>query len=141
MQTAKDIMQAVRNTEERVRDLKAQRAYYMDVATNASAPIGDGIRGGSGGGSRVEAAVLWLADLDRQIKAATDAYTEAYVRASGLIGRLPGSRARRLMNLRYLCGRSWKEIQTEMGYEDKKSAYRLHGWALAEIDRILQSAG
>lgn len=139
--TAKDIMRAVRDTEARLRDLKAQRAHYMDVATNASAPIGDGIRSGSGGVGRVEAAVLWLDDLDRQIEAATGAYTEAYMRAAQLIGQLPGSRARRLMTMRYLCGASWKEIQAEMGYEDEKSAYRLHGWALAEIDRILQSAG
>lgn len=139
--TAKDIMREVRNTEALVRDLKAQRAHYMDVATNASAPIGDGIRGGSGGGGRVEAAVMRLADLDRQIEAATGAYTEAHVRAAQLIGQLPGSRARRLLTLRYLCGKSWKEIQVEMDYEDEKSAYRLHGVALAEIDLILQTAG
>ena len=139
--TAKETMREVRNAEERVKDIKAQRAHYMDVATNASAPIGDGIRGGSGGGGRVEAAVLWLDDLDRQIETATGAYTEAYMRAAQLIGRLTSSRARRLMNLRYLCGKSWKEIQAEMGYEDEKSAYRLHGGALAEIDLILQTAG
>ena len=91
--TAKEMMREVRNTEERVKDLKAQRAHYMDVATNASVPIGDGIRGGSGGGGRVEAAVLWLDDLDRQIEAATGAYTEAYMRAAQLIGRLTSDAA------------------------------------------------
>ena len=138
--TAKEIMRAVREAEERVRDLKAQRAHYMDVATQASAVMGDGIHSGSGG-SRVESAVMRLADIDRQIEAATEAYTAAHVRAAGLIGQLHGSRARRLMTLRYLCRASWRDIQAEMGYEDDKSAFRLHGAALAEMDRILQNAG
>lgn len=131
-------MRAVRNTEERVKDLKAQRAHYMDVATHASAPIGDGIRGGSGGGGRVEAAVLWLTDLDRQIDEATQAYTAAHVRASNLIAQIHGSRARNLLTLRYLCGMSWRMVQREMGYEDENSVFRLHGRALKEIDRILK---
>lgn len=139
--TAKDMMRAVLDAEQMVRDLRAQRAHYMDVATHAVSPIGGSIHSGSGSGGRVEAAVMRLSDLDRQIDEATRAYTEAHVRASALIGQLRSSRTRRLMTMRYLCGESWKAIQREMGYEDEKSAFRLHGVALAEMDRILQTAG
>jgi len=75
-----------------------------------------------------------LADLEQQIAKHAKIISEA----ENLISRIPQEKYRQLLTLRYLAGMSWSSISDEMGYQDRNSVYRAHGYALIEARKAKQ---
>ena len=73
-----------------------------------------------------------LADLEAQIAK----HAKIIKDAEKLISRIPQEKYRQLLTLRYLAGMSWSSISDEMGYQDRNSVYRAHGYALIEAGRV-----
>ena len=64
-------------------------------------------------------------------------YAKLVSDAEGLISRLERQRHRQVLTLRYIEGRPWKAISDIMGYQDEKSVFRVHGWALKAAQQLL----
>lgn len=132
--TAKEFFKRVYEADKAISDLKAQRDHYLDLATGTTAAL-DRVGGFThGGDSKIEVAGIARADISKMLEARVAEYHQLVTQAHKLIEQLPSAKQRRVMTLRYLCGKSWQEVTDEMGYNDEKSAYRVHGWALKEID-------
>ena len=134
--TAREVFQAALDAEKEIRNIQRRKQHYLDMATGMSGMSETVIRSQSGR-SRVEKAALELVDLADRLDREAEQYTAAVKRAEDLIGKLKKPRHREVLELRYLAGHSWRTVADEMDYQDIKSAFRVHGWALLEAQKIL----
>lgn len=133
---AKEFMQQVRVAEQELKMIGAKRRHYEDLARSVGCGIGSATAKPSGA-SRVEAAAVGLVDLFTDLDVKERQYVALIRKAEELIARLPRERHRQILTLRYLSGWSWKSISDEMEYHDPKSVYRVHGWALQELQKLM----
>lgn len=95
----------------------------------------------SKGPSRVESAAVGFVDTMQAIQGELGAYAVIVSDAEKMIAKIPQERYRRLLELRYLAGMSLPSVGDELGYKDRNSIYRSHGWALWELEHVLQTEG
>ena len=69
------------------------------------------------------------------------AYSAIISDAEKMIEKIPQERYRQLLSLRYLAAMSLRSVGDELGYKDRNSVYRAHGWALLELEHVLQEDG
>lgn len=136
--TAKMYFQAVLEAEKELKLIRAKIRHYED--------IGFSITGGSldapvvchsRGASRVEAAAMGIFDATRALEKQAADYIKTIQAAEKVISRIKQERYRQILTLRYLAGWSWRSISDELRYNDPKSVYRAHGFALKEAQKIL----
>lgn len=134
--TAKEYMEQVRDAEEELRMLADQRQHYMALGGALAANFG-GMPGVHDGHSRVEAAGVGLADLSTQISRKEAEYSKIIQQAQTLVDKLQVLNFRKVLIYHYFLGKPMKEITELMGYQDDKSAYRVRGYALAELQKLI----
>ena len=136
--TAKAYFQAVLTAEKELKLIRAKIRHYED--------IGYSITGGSldapvvchsRGASRVEAAAMGIFDATRALETQAAEYVKVIQAAEKVISRIKQERYRQILTLRYLAGWSWRSISDELRYNDQKSVYRAHGFALMRAQEIL----
>lgn len=132
---AKDYLNKAREAEKALRVLRMEREHILAVATGIQGQTGSPVQ--SSPGSRVENAAIRLADLEEKMEGQKAEYLRICQEAREKIGRIKRIRYREVLTLRYLCGLSWKSVSDRMGYQDEKSVFRVHGYALQEMQRIL----
>ena len=91
----------------------------------------------SRGSSRVEAAAMGIFDATAELEKQAAEFLAIVRNAEALIARIPQDKYRQILTLRYLAGWSFRSISDELRYEDPKSVYRAHGWALSEAQKVL----
>lgn len=133
---SKELFKRVYVAQQEIKLLELRRRKYIEMATSASGMTETCIRG-SGGNSRVEQAALQLVELADRVGNTAAEYERMVREAEGLISRLDSPRHRQVLTLRYIECKSWREINQLMGYEDEKSVYRVHGWALKAAQKLL----
>ena len=62
-------------------------------------------------------------------------------KARQVIKQVPQDKYRQILTLRYLAGWSFRSISDELKYNDPKSVYKAHGWALTEAQKVLNKKG
>ncbi len=134
---AKEFMQQVHHAEEELKLITAKRRHFEDLAVSIGSGMGSAISGKPSGASRVEAAAVGITDLTTELAVKEKEYVALIRKAEGLIAKLPQERHRQVLTLRYLSGWSWPSISDELKYKDAKSVYRVHGWALQELQRLM----
>lgn len=135
--TSKAFFQSVARARETLRMLQEEKESYLDQATSLGG-MGDTMIRSTEKRSRVESAAIRLAEITEKLNAQAQQYLDILEQARQIIGRLENIRHRQVLTYRYLCGYDWAEIQQKLGYQDPKSAYRVHGWALKEADQVLR---
>lgn len=133
---AKEYLLRVRAAEQELKLINAKKRHYMDLA----ASVGGGIAVASNqpsGGSRVETAAVGIVDLTTELDVKAKKYVDLIREAEAKIEKLPQKKHRQVLTLRYLIGLSWASISDEMEYKDPKSVFRVHGWALKELQKFL----
>ena len=91
--------------------------------------------------SKVESAAVGFLDTLDAIQGKIRAYSSIISDAENMIAKIPQERYRQLLSLRYLAGMSLRSVGDELGYKDRNSVYRAHGWALLELEHVLQNDG
>lgn len=134
---AKEFMQQVQRAEAELRLISAKKRHFDDLAASLGAGVAKATNDTPSGASRVEAAAVGLADVFTELDVKAREYAALIRRATELIEKLPQQKHRQVLTLRYLSGWSWSSIRDEMGYNDPKSVYRVHGWALQELQKLL----
>lgn len=133
---ARAMMRAAYDAGLTLQDLERQRDRYLAMI------CGPGMRFGAGGMSKnrksmTEDIAIKLADIDADIHTEELHYLELIQQAREMIRRIPNMPYRRVLTLRYLCGMSWQQISDELHYEDSKSVFRAHGWALKALQAVI----
>ena len=139
MSRAKAYLTQAYSAQRRILALAAKRDRILEIAATAaagSAPDSVKVQT-SGGTSRVESAAVQLADLAAEMDREIGVYTEVVRSAQALIAKLPQPRFRSVLELRYIAGLPWHRIAAIIGYSEPHSAMRVHGWALRELDALM----
>lgn len=123
-------------TEKRLKVLLAKLRHFeelgLTITSNTSA-----VGGHQAGTSRVELAAIGMVDSMRGLESEISQYSKLISEAQQVINQIPQEKFRDILTYRYLCGWSLQSISDQMGYKDRNSVYRAHGWALSEAQRIL----
>lgn len=135
---AKDYFQSVRDAERRIKMLNKRREHYRENACMIAGMSETHIRS-VGSRSRTESAALALIDVEEQLSREAEKYAALIADAEALIVKIEKPRYREVLQLRYLCGLSWRSISDELRYDDPKSVFRVHGWALAAAQKLLDA--
>lgn len=126
----------VRSAEREMRLLAAKKRHFEDVGFSITTRITGMPGSGQRGASKVEMAAVGMVDVMAQLQKQIDEYARIIQDAENLIARIPQEKYRQLLTLRYLAGMSWPSISDEMGYRDRNSVYRAHGYALIEAKKV-----
>lgn len=132
---ARQTLIAFRQNNRRISE-KAERIRALREAATRSTPSLEAERvSGTGDRSRVEAAMIRAIDLERQLDDAIDRLNAERYRIQDAIDRMADAREQRLLELRYIDGRSWKSVMTRMGISESWSR-KIHADALSHFAEI-----
>jgi len=135
---AKEYFLSVLAAEKELKMIRAKIRHYEDIGYSITGGSMDSpVVSHSRGSSRVEAAAMGIFDATRALEEKAKEYVAVIARAERLIALLPQERYQQILTYRYLCGWSFRSITDELKYENPRSVYKAHGWALAEAQKIL----
>ncbi|MGN0762113.1 MAG: hypothetical protein ACI4MK_01945, partial [Aristaeellaceae bacterium] len=87
----------------------------------------------------LEDAIIRLMEEEESLNAAIDRLVDLKREVSGVLKQIDDTDCQLLLELRYLCYRSWEEI-AEVMHMHIRTVYKVHGRALLKVEVILQNA-
>ena len=135
---AKDYLEQVARAEKELRVLRAKVAHYEDLGLTITTSTTNTPIRASKGSSRVESAAVGIVDTLGEIEAKIADFVALIAMCENRIKKIPQERYQRLLTLHYICGWKLPKVGEELGYSDRNSIYRAHGWALLEMGKVLK---
>ena len=115
--------------------LRAKKRHYESMGFSISPKLTGMPGSGQRGASKVETSAVNMVDILSELDQKIAEYAKIISDAEKLIARIPQEKYRQLLTLRYLARMSWRSVSDELGYKDRNSVYRAHGYALLEARR------
>jgi hypothetical protein len=135
---AKDFFRQVHIAERELKLLNAQIQHFHDLGLSITGGSMDSpVVSHSRGSSRVEAAAMGIFDSTQKLEQQVKQYTETITKARKVISQIQQDKFRQILTFKYLAGWSFRSISDELKYNDPKSVYRAHGFALKEAQKVL----
>lgn len=135
MRNAKDYLLQYRRISARVDILRAEIERLRTDAESMAINL-DGMPHGTNTNDKTARLAILLADCETAL---TDELSDLWrVRMDiiNTLGKLQDGQHQRLLHARYIEGKTWECIAYTMGIT-WRHCYRLHGYALAELEKIL----
>ncbi len=107
------------------------------LARKATATLSD-MPGGGNGGKSTESIIVKIIDLQNEINADIDILVDMKAAAIKLIRRLPALDERLILEKKYVQGKDWPDICTEMKCSDRQ-VFRKSQAALRQMDIFLKN--
>ena len=136
---AKEYLSQVMHIDQRINSKLEQVVKLRESATKATATLSDMPRSDSQSMQTMENTICKIVDLEREINADIDALVDLKAQARRVISQLRNPDQQLVLELRYLCYRSWEEI-AEVMHMHIRTVYKVHGRALLKVEAILQNA-
>ena len=130
--TPKDFLQQIRSADRLIDSKLKQLECLRDETTRTSSMISDMPRSDSPNLQRMESTIVKLLDLEAEINADIDQLVDMKRVARDAINALSNADQRLVLELRYLCYKTWPWIADELGFSIS-NVYRLHDNALKSI--------
>ena len=131
---AKEYLSQAFHIDQRINSKLEQVMKLRETSTKATATLSDMPRSDSPNVHRMEDTICKIIDLENEINHDIDRLVDLKREARDVIGQLSDPDQQLILELRYLCYKTWEEIADELGY-CPSNIYRLHGRAL-EILRV-----
>lgn len=129
---AKEFLEQVRYVDRAI-DSKLEQLYKLrNEATKATSLVSDMPRGGSPNLQRLEDTIVKIIDLEREINRDIDWLVDLKTVARESINAMVAPEERLILELRYLCYKTWPEIAEAMSISES-TVYRTHGLALVNF--------
>ena len=129
---AKEYLSQVMHIDQRINSKLEQVVKLRESATKATATLSDMPQPDTHSMQTMENTICKIVDLEREINEDIDALVDLKAQARRVIGQLKDPDQQLVLELRYLCYRSWTDIINELGVSET-SVYRIHGEALKNI--------
>lgn len=126
---AKEYLGQVYRIDERINAKLEQVMALRSLAAKATATLSDMPRPESPNHSRMEDIILKIIGLENEINADIDRLVDLKRKVGEAINALGHPEYQTLLELRYLCFKSWCEICVALGYGDRY-VFKVHGRAL-----------
>lgn len=127
--TAKEYLQQALRLDERINSKISQLDSLRELATKCTSTITGMPRNPSPSQSPMADAVCKIIDLQDEINRDIDHLVDLKRELVGVIRNVEDVECRLLLELRYLCFKSWEDIAVQMGYTTRNIHY-LHKQAL-----------
>ena len=118
--------------DQRINSKMEQVSSLHALATKATATVSDMPGGGAKNIHKMENIIIKIADLENEINEDIDELVDLKIAITKLIKSVDNQEHQTLLELRYLCFKTWEQIAVDMGYK-VRHLYRLHEEALKNI--------
>lgn len=130
--TAKEYLQQGYRLDQRINSKIAQVTTLRELATKATATLSDMPGSATPNTHRMEDIIVKMVDLENEINSDIDSLVDLKAEMVSVIKNVRNPELQTLLELRYLCFKTWEQIAVELGYSIE-SVYRLHREALKNI--------
>ena len=134
MATKEFLNQAYR-IDQRINSKLEQIISLHALATKATSTLSDMPVSKTESQSRMADVIAKIVDLENEINADIERLVEIKKDIVSTIKRVQNPELQTLLELRYLCFRTWEQIALEMGYSIQ-NAYKLHDRAVKILKRV-----
>ena len=126
--------------DQRINSKLEQIVSLRELATKATSTLSDTPPSGSRNVHSMEGIIVKMMELENEINADIDVLVDLKKEIMSIIKRINNPEQQTLLELRYLCFKTWEQIAVDMGYSIQ-NAYKVHDRALENIivqnDKIL----
>ena len=136
--TARDFLNQAYKLDQRINSKLEQVSVLNDLALKVTGVITGMPHSSNHGSSRVADAVDKIVDLQAEINRDVDALVDIKREITHVIKAVDNTDCRLLLEMRYLCYRSWEQIAVDMNYSID-NVFRVHRKALRLVGEILES--
>lgn len=130
--TAKEYLSQAYRIDRRIDAKIEQVASLRNLATKATSTLSDSAPSGSRNIHRMEDVIVKIIDFENDINAEIDSLVDLKREITSVIKAVPNLEYQTLLELRYLCFKSWEDIADEMNYSIQH-IYRIREKAFKEV--------
>jgi hypothetical protein len=135
--SAKEFLKQATYIDQRINSKLEQVASLRELATKATSTISDVPPGGTRNVHRMEDVICKMMDLENEINADIDELINIKHEVMEVIKRVERPEYQSLLELKYLCLKTWEEVADQLGYVYRQVT-RMHGYALEQVEVILR---
>lgn len=130
----KEFLQQIRHIDSQINGKMEQLDRMKALATKVTAAMSEAGARTSGPSRGMENTVDKIIALQEELNADIDRYVDLKRAANGIICRIDNEKYRRVLESRYLLGKTWETIAAEMGMT-RQGVLKLHGRAIQEAQK------
>lgn len=131
--TAKEYLGQAYRIDQRINSKLEQVTSLRNLATKATSTLSDTPPSGTRNVHSMEDVIVKIIDMENEINADIDKLVDLKQEIIRVIKAVENQELHTLLELRYLCFKTWEEISVEMGYTIRH-IYRLRDMALKKIN-------
>ena len=118
--------------DQRINSKLEQIVSLRELATKATSTLSDTPPSGSRNVHSMEGIIVKMMELENEINADIDVLVDLKKEIMSIIKKINNPEQQTLLELRYLCFKTWEQIAVDMGYSIQ-NAYKVHDRALENI--------
>ena len=130
--TIKEYLSQAYRIDQRINSKLEQVRSLRELAEKATSTLGDVPCSGNSNKQKMEGVIVKIIDLENEIDEEIDRLVDLKQEIVSMIKQVKNPEYQTLLELRYLCFRTWEQIAVEMSY-DLSWVHRLHNKALGKI--------
>jgi len=134
--TAKEYLSQAFYINQRINSKLEQALSLRELAEKVTVTLTDMPKSGSFNAHRKEDILAKLVDTEAEINADIDRLVDLKREISATIDQVPTVDHRTLLELRYVCGKTWDEIAVKMNFS-VRNIHIIHSDALYKINKII----
>ncbi|MHB1652357.1 MAG: DUF1492 domain-containing protein [Desulfitobacteriaceae bacterium] len=123
--TGKEYLGQAYRIDQRINSKLEQIASLRGLATKASSTLSDAPRNPNRNVHSLESIIAKMIDLEREINHDIDTLVDLKREIITVIKKITNPEYQTLLELRYLCFKTWEQIAVEMGYS-MQHIFRIH---------------
>lgn len=127
--TAKQYLSQAYRIDQRINSKLEQIVSLRALAAKATSTLSDTLPSGTRNVHSMEDIIAKMVDLENEINADIDTLVDLKREFVFIIKKISNPEYQTLLELRYLCFKTWEQIAVEMGY-GLRYIHKLHGKAL-----------
>jgi len=136
--TAKEYMEQARYLDMQINSKIEQVRSLNELATRVTTVYSDMPHSPNRNTSRMEETVVKIIDLESEIDRDIDALVDLKREIMRVVNSIESAEYRTILEMRYLQFKKWEQIALQMS-TDLRWVYRMHGRALNEVQKIINS--
>ena len=130
--TTKEYLAQAYRIDQRINSKLEQIVSLRELATKATSTLSDTPPSGSRNVHSMEGIIVKMIDLENEINADIDVLVDLKKEIMSIIKKINNPEQQTLLELRYLCFKTWEQIAVEMKYSIQ-NAYKVHDRAIENI--------
>ena len=130
--TTKEYLAQAYRIDQRINSKLEQIVSLRELATKATSTLSDTPPSGSRNVHSMEGIIVKMIELENEINADIDVLVDLKKEIMSIIKKINNPEQQTLLELRYLCFKTWEQIAVDMGYSIQ-NAYKVHDRAIENI--------